>query len=156
MRQTCKIVLRPNFAFPHLTGIALLTTTLLTSCSMRQGSDASLSLVERYKSVCLSAEVALGEHRIPAFEEASARAISGVLADSRLSQNCTSASLQLHYSMAFEVEPFSWAAKMLATDVTGKVVWHGTFLGKNNQRAALQYLIESTASKLVKDFLTSP
>lgn len=156
MRQTYRVACRLNTTSAHLVGIVLLLTALFTGCAKLESPDNRVALQERYRSVCITAGVALGKYRIPAFEKASVRAMAAALADSSLVQNCTSASLQLHYRMVFGVEPFSWKAKLLVSDATGKGIWRGTFHGKNNQRAALQYLIENTAVKLFKDALASP
>ncbi len=156
MRQPCRVACRSNATSLRLAAIALLFSAFITGCAKLDGPDDRMGLQEQDRSVCLNTDVALGTYRIPAFEKASMRVITAALADSSPVRNCTPASLQLHYKMAFVVTPFSWKAELLVTDVTGRVVWRGVLHGENDQRAALQYLVESTAVKLVKNSLVSP
>ncbi len=115
----------------------------------RGGSLAS------YQQVCLSAQVATGHYEIPAFNQASVRAMTRS-ADAfalELAGACDATDLWLDYRMTFDARSPSWSAEMSAVTAAGQVLWQGHEAAAIPSHGAFQYLSESNAERLLARFI---
>ena len=137
---------------PRALTATLLVASLLAACVSTTNSRAG-SLAD-YTNVCLSANVATGAHEMAAFNTASVRAMSKVLAAHELEvqRNCAGA-LTLAYQMTFDAQTLSWQAELRAVD--GGVLWQNSEAGAIVSNGAFQYTTESTAEALLGQFLAA-
>ena len=154
MKRIRRLVGRPkqvNLPARALTA-ALLVASLLAACVSTASSRAGL--LADYTNVCLSANVATGAHEMAAFNTASVRAMSKVLAanDLEVAGSCAGA-LTLAFEMTFDAQTLSWRAELRAVD--GGVLWQGSEAGAIVSNGAFQYTTESTAEALLGQFLTA-
>jgi hypothetical protein len=144
---------------PNVKGSFLLVAVLglLGACVYWLVSNRTSSSVTVAKeSVCISATVKTGSYEMPAFNTASFRALSTGLKDTNFKASCTvDAGLELHYTMTFNAQKTSWQAEMIALDKSGKIVWQGADSAAIQNVGAFQYTTESTAEKLLEQFLAT-
>ncbi len=147
-----------NLAGQKLLAVSLLSCLLLAACSSQllTSKDKTASLAS-FTSVCLTTHVVTGKYVMPAFNTASLRAMTQVLAasDLELLANCDDASVGLSYSMAFDARKLNWQAQLSATNPKGKVLWSGLRSDAIQEDGAFQYTTEHTAESLLKDFLSA-
>jgi hypothetical protein len=106
------------------------------------------------ESICISATVKTGSYEMPAFNTASFRVLSTGLKDTNFKASCAvGEGLELRYAMTFNAQKTSWQAEMVALDKAGTTVWQGSESGPIENVGAFQYTTESTAAKLLGQFL---
>jgi hypothetical protein len=116
----------------------------------------SSSVVAAKESICISATVKTGSYEMPAFNTASFRVLSTGLKDTNFKASCAlGVGLELRYAMTFNAQKTSWQAELIALDKSGDVVWQGAESGPIENVGAFQYTTESTAEKLLEQFLSS-
>jgi hypothetical protein len=122
--------------------------------AMNVGRDFTASVVK--ENLCISATVKTGSYEMPAFNTASFRVLSSGLKDTNFTASCAvGEGLELRYAMTFNAQKTSWQAEMVAVDKSGNIVWQGAELGAIENVGAFQYTTESTAEKLLGQFLSS-
>ena len=133
----------------RMLAVTLLVAGLLAACVSTNSRTRSLA---DYSAVCLSANVATGNHEMAAFNAASVRAMSKVLAahDLQVRDGCAGA-LTLAYQMTFDAQTLSWQAELQAID--NKVLWQAEEAAAIVSNGAFQYTTESTAEALLEQFL---
>ncbi len=93
---------------------------------------------------------------MPSFNTASFRAMSAKLESTNFKASCNvDAPLELHYTMTFNAQKTSWQAELTALDADGDIIWQGTEGALIQNVGAFQYTTESTAEKLLEQFLSS-
>ena len=147
-----------HFFAQRVLALVLLSSLLLAACSSQfLGSGDKSASLANVASVCLEAKVATGNYVMPAFNTASIKAMSHVLANSELElvSSCADAGLSLSYTMLFDAQKLSWQAGLTATNKQAKVVWSSAVTDKIQEDGAFQYTTENTAERLLGDFLSA-
>jgi hypothetical protein len=108
------------------------------------------------EDMCLLTTVKVGNYEMPAFNTASYRVMSSRLQDTHFKPSCSvDAPLELHYHMTFDARKINWQAELVAVDEVGTIVWRGTESAAIQNVGAFQYTTESTAEKLLEQFLAT-
>jgi len=154
MKRIYRLVGRPEkVSVPaRLLAVALLIAGLLAACV--SGTTSRANSLADYATVCLRANVATGEHEMAAFNAASVRAMSKVLAahDLEVRDSCAGA-LTLAYQMTFDAQALNWQAELRAVD--NRVLWQAAEANAIVSNGAFQYTTESTAEALLGQFLAA-
>mgnify|MGYP000288511681 CR=1 FL=1 len=154
-------VTQPLCTFKSLSRIflGLLVVGFLTACSsnaLKMGlSDTVSAQVETY---CIkSVSVRTGNHEMPAFNDASLRAMKTELSNRGYGVSCEAANPALHldYAMTFDAQSLSWQATMRVLDAHGNVLRQVHADDAIHTNGAFQYTTESTAQKLLREVLNN-
>lgn len=143
---------RARQTFLLLALLALLGTCLYWLSNFRTTSNIAVSK----ESICILTTVKTGSYEMPAFNTASFRVLSNGLKDTNFKPSCAvGAPLELHYDMTFNAQKTSWQATLKAVDAAGTVIWQGTESAAIQNVGAFQYTTESTAGRLLGQFLAT-
>jgi hypothetical protein len=153
-----RYIVRSSLSPQAKRNLFLLAFTLLLGGAVYwlvSGSTTS-SVTVTQESICISATVKTGSYEMPAFNTASFRALSTGLKDTNFKASCAvDAGLELRYAMTFNAQKTSWQAELVAIDESGQMIWQGSESGPIENVGAFQYTTESTAEKLLGQFLSS-
>ena len=144
---------------PHLLLGSVLAGALLVACSSLGGGQAiNYDHTSDYASACFNASVNTGGYEIPAFNEASVKAMAKILeagSSTALVGSCTPSSLRFDYLMQFDAQSLSWKAQLDAVAGSGTVLWRGRLADAIDTNGAFQYTTEHSAQTLLEAFLAN-
>ena len=142
---------------PHLLLGSVLAGALLVACSSLGGGQTTAD--HNYASACFNASVNTGGYEIPAFNEASVKAMAKILeagSSTAFVSSCTPSSLRFDYLMQFDAQSLSWKARLDAVTGGGRLLWQGRLADAIDTNGAFQYTTEHSAQTLLKTFLANP
>jgi hypothetical protein len=132
--------------------LALLGISVYWAINVRSSSSAIITK----ENICILTTVKTGNYEMPAFNTASFRVMSNKLKDTNFKPRCeVGAPLELRYTMTFNAQKTSWQAELKAVDNSGNIVWEGQESAAIQQVGAFQYTTESSAERLLGQFLAT-
>jgi len=155
MKRICRLVQPRQFSYQPLRFVlvSLLLASMLAACSsdsLRRGAPNTGS--GEATAYCFqSVSVRTGSHEMPAFNDASLRAMTEALTKRGYSVDCEGGNsvLNLEYEMAFGAQSLSWQAIVRVLDSQGELLSLAYADGDIDKNGAFQYTTESTAQRLL-------